>query len=374
MTTFPKFSIYMPMVNGYHITKLTLDSLIDNIGFSFNKFIIIASGTTDGMCHSILRHIREEGYRGVPKEKFKVIILPSEQAIDFARSMNVAIRMLDPDEDMFFVENNTLFGRNFMTPIIENAYFKKYSNDVFMLCHFSALQNNFKLHEAYDLEVRPFFKLGVSPEQGLLLIHDFFKRHSEMNKDFNELSIQMSYLFQNQGDSSSFSEGAYIKRSCFNQVGFLDEQFPSGGNETDYTIRINNLNKIILCVKSSVYLHIAYGITSRRDDKQEVLMVEGGERLAQKYDLRQKKVVKTQHGFEITQQPVMKDQDYVMVGQEKLSLHHNVLQHLGAVPWHPLYNTTLPMRQLLEKAGFTVKENSPIAKAFPLMTPEKSLS
>src|SRR3990167_1052896 len=158
MTSFPKFSIYMPMVNGYHITKLTLDSLIDNIGFSFNKFIIIASGTTDGMCHSTLWHICREGYRGVPKEKFKVIILPPKDAIDFARSMNVAIRMLEPDEDMFFVENNTLFGRNFMVPIIEHAYFKKYSNDVLMLCHFSALQNNFKLHEAYDLEVRPFFK------------------------------------------------------------------------------------------------------------------------------------------------------------------------------------------------------------------------
>ena len=68
----------------------------------------------------------------------------------------------------------------------------------------------------------------------------------------------------------------------------------------------------------------------------------------------------------------MKEQDHVMVGQEKLSLHHNVLQHLGAVPWHPLYDNALPMKQLLEKAGFTVKENSPMAKAFPLLTPEKS--
>ncbi len=325
------------MVNKYNVTKLTLDSVLKNIGCEFNKFIIIASGTTELKCLDLLAEIKQSGYGGFPKEKFEVVRLPPT---GFAESINLAITMLDPDEDLFCTPNNNIYTKNFMLPLLEQAYGKDYSEDLWMLCGMTLFTQDYPNREAYELQVRPHFLMQVTPEEGYGYIQRFFQSQFKVN----DLDAYFETLSQTNQDALMSTLGVidsafYIKRECLNRVGFFDERFSrdsegrpaGGGEEREYVNRISMCGKTTLSVKACAYLHIAYGITSR-DGERDAAGIESGKKLLIKYDARDEAYTHSTtplHRLDICTCPLMPDmaEHYVLFQNQRLPLLHSVLAY-----------------------------------------------
>lgn len=339
MTALPKFSIYMPVVNGYTITKITLDSLLRNMGFEFNKFIIISSGTTDQLLLDLLKTISEKGYGYYPKEKFHVLIFPESVALGWAESFNLAIALLEDGEDLFYTPNNAYFSRNFMIPLIEHAYFRPHSEDVYVVTSMSPLLGNEQLNEQYNREIRHFLMWAIGPEQALILIEDFFKRHTENKKDFEETCQYLKAQYHDQISASGPPDNSmYIKHECFDRVGYFDERFArdssgavgGGSEETDYMFRIYAQHKAILKVGNSFVLHLAYGFTSRSSVQREILTNENNDKFAKKYDTNSDMSIKTPYGFKWNIKKVL--DPITKIGKINLTLSHKAfdLRHVIA--------------------------------------------
>src|SRR3990167_2235765 len=121
----------MPVVEGYNITQLTLNSLLKHLNTKFNKFIIISCGTEHKELYELLINIALDGYQGLPKEKFKVVFIDKEHMLSGGESFNLMTSFLEPDEDVLCTANNNLFGKDFMPPLLRCAYDEPYSSNVF---------------------------------------------------------------------------------------------------------------------------------------------------------------------------------------------------------------------------------------------------
>lgn len=332
MIPVPKFSIYMPMVNKYNVTKLTLDSLIENIDCDFHNFIIIASGTTEPACLQLLIDIQQKGWGRFSKEKFKIVLL---SPTGFSESLNLAISMLDDDEDLFMTPNNNLYAKNFMSPLLQQAYGEKYSEDLWLICGNDIFRDDYPHRSLYETQIRSLFIQGIDCEKGFEAIHSFFQTVFQMSlKDYFQFLItqQTEILKTTLGYLLS---AFYIKRECLNTVGFFDERFsrdsfgrPSGnGEERDYVNRIGLCGKTVMSAQQSLFLHIAYGITSR-DGVRDQSGIESGEKFMVKWDgdhYTFPKTLKHQLDMCICALRETTEEHYVLFRGNKLSLLHSVL-------------------------------------------------
>ena len=329
--TVPKFSVYMPVINQPILTELTLRSFFKNLTVPFHKFIVISCAANNPQTHRLMAQLAHEGYGNIPGEKFTVINLSEQEMLGTPESFNMALQLLDDDEDFFYIPNNMLFGPRFLEPILRAAYDNPMSSDIYMIHGHNILSTElFNVRAMYENSVREQFienKIETA-DQGEYQIQEFFRLYGPgIGRTFDETTELLTRRYRDQvvdGEAENF----YIKRICLDSVGFFDERFardqqgkPSGGGEDyDYVIRIRAVGKRAVIASDSLMLKIAYGATSRYlgDGRAENLQIQMSQKYGAKGSWQEKSLI----------QP---GEDYVLVGGKKLPLYHSI-QSLRKVP------------------------------------------
>ena len=246
---------------------------------------------------------------------------------------------LEKDEDILYTANNNLFSKNFIFPLLRDAFERAYSSDVLGVMPITALDvDSDVLRNYYERQVRPYVLDYYSPEETRKEIDAFFMRMSKsvgsssigaLGKDFDTQAEAL--VIQNNGKVSlgSFADCLYLKHECLNIVGFIDEYFSRAnginggcGDEWDYTYRIFSCQKLLIKSLDSIYLHLAYGFTSRCNFERQRAMEINGEKFKKKYDKDESQSI---CGFDVSyKSTTFDDQKFVMVAGKKLPLLHNI--------------------------------------------------
>lgn len=313
----PNYSIYMGMINGYAITKLTLDSFFDSGPSNFNQFFLVADGTTDLRLLELLLRIKQTGYNNISREKFQIIYFLKNRGV--AASINLVISLMNKKDDLLYLHNNTLFCDQFVQLMRIWAYLYPVSKDVYIVAP------TIRLPFASDNDNAQFDYLAqenigkLNSEEFLILVNQFMLKSTGQNvrERLKNLSLKNEGCLTT-GDANEFQ---YIKRECLNHVGYFDEAFSHDeqgnkfcgvGEDWDYSTRVMNYGKTIVRGHDISFLPIVRHFTTKTRSAEEI--EKSLKQFYQKYN----------------QNRTLIRDGYVLVGNQRIPQHHSVLDYLKA--------------------------------------------
>mgnify|MGYP001584228363 CR=1 FL=1 len=321
------YSVQMSMINGYTLTKLTLDSFFRSDPPPFRMMYLVADGTTEEILLNFLTEIQTKGYGNLPAQKFHVTIYKNN--IGVARSLNRVMFTLQPDEDFLLLNNNTLFCYHVVQKMQD--WIEKFSN-VFVVAPscLSPLPQSF-YQQYMDLSNQYIYML--SPESFLLFINNFFQKNVQYSVEECLNFVSSCEDGFDVGDANDF---LYIKNECLKQIGFFDEQFSwwegkkicGIGEDWDYSTRITHLEKAIIRPHNIVFMSLVRHFTTQQRDPREV--EESKIRFGQKYNMgtEQWKDVLLGHWQGKQREFLLRGiRDFVQVEDKKLLPYHSIWDH-----------------------------------------------
>ena len=297
-----RYSIYYPVVKYPALIQSTIESLLDASDEPLHKFYLVADAADD----DVLRFLKT--YTEAHPGYFDLFIHHQKQGP--AKCLNRIIECLSPQEDLFVV-TNALYPKNMISRLQHMAYQHEFSEHIGVVSC-SPIKD---ISGIYHDEI-----------ERLLLTHPSIEQlHQFLNQFFAQYPLDWPQIEKNclRFSVGEFVASAYFTHRCFERVGFFDESLFFMGTEWDYATRMT-MAELVTVFSNIVYWPLAKGLAFSHQSHYKEYLQEGKRRWEQKYRGIESEIWKEICGCKCRQLIPKQTQDFVLVGDQKLSMVHSV--------------------------------------------------
>jgi GT2 family glycosyltransferase len=208
-------------------------------------------------------HRLDQEIRRFQKEGFNITLKLNNKNIGIAPAMNQGIKWCsEKGLDCCFVCNDIVVGYNWLEELQKGVYKHDKIGAGSPYISPEATYDNFLNSQFRDIYRRNFWpkvKKDLLPEELWQITNDLYSDWDWFSRNWVETRQGIPPLYE------LFSMVMYIKKSCSDMVGLLDEQFiPSNWEDLDYMVRCNNHGFFRVGVTESIVHHWS-NITNRNE-------------------------------------------------------------------------------------------------------------
>lgn len=212
-----KVSIIILTWNGLSYTKHCLDTLIKNTVFSNFEIVVVDNGSTDGT----LEYLDSLGSA--------VLVIRNGKNLGFVKGNNIGLSQISKANDVILLNNDTeVYQPNWIEELQKTAY--EESSIGVVGCRLQ----------------RPG---GILQHAGAYIPPTYWGQQIGSNED------DINQYNSNQEVDSVVFACVYIKRSVLDEVGFLDEDYFSYFEDTDYCLKAKSKGYKIVCCGGVTIIH-----------------------------------------------------------------------------------------------------------------------
>lgn len=242
-----RVSIIILTWNGLEYTKKCLDSLYKNTNFNLCKIIVVDNGSTDGTV---------EYLQTIPW----INPIFNSENLGFVKGNNTALKFINCQNDVILLNNDT--------EIHDSKWIEKLQNSAY-----------------YDE------KIGIVGCRIRRLGRDIMQHVGTYMPDFTYWGQQIA---ANEKDINQYNrdhdvEGVvfacvYIKASLMKMIGYLDEDYFSYYEDTDYCLKAIQAGFRVICCGSLTIEHREHGSTSANNVCQETMFLDSQKIFLRKWE------------------------------------------------------------------------------------------
>jgi len=221
----PRVSVVVLTWNGIEFTKPCLESVLKHTDPAKADVIVVDNGSTDGTV---------EYLSGLPR----IITLFNGENLGFVRGNNAALKLIDPSHDVILLNNDTeIDDPDWIDKLRATAYSR---DDVGVVgCRIRRLVGDMLQHAGTYIPDRSFWGQQLGSGE----------------KDINQ------YPYDREVEGVVFA-CVYIRRSTMDAIGFLDEDFFSYYEDSDYCFKAWQAGFRVMNCGSLTVRHREHGSTS----------------------------------------------------------------------------------------------------------------